>query len=305
MKAVQILLSTYNGEAFLREQLDSLLLQTYKPVHIFVRDDGSTDQTREILEQYREQHENIEVVFEKNIGVIPSFLELLQQASDQAGYLAFCDQDDYWHADKIEKAVQKLDTVDSAIPAMYCSRVELVNGELAHIGMYPLHKRGPAFENAVVQNIATGCTIVMNQAARRLLLQHVPDASKVIMHDWWFYLVVSAFGTVIYDPESSMLYRQHAANTVGADHTLIGRWVTRFQRYIKKKQYKFITNQNKEFMRLYGDKLDQEKKGVLTRFLQSRSSLWGRIQYFMFSDTYRQSWNENIICRLVLLLNMV
>lgn len=304
MKAVQILLSTYNGAAFVAEQLDSLLTQTYKPIHILIRDDGSHDQTREILKKYEQQYQ-MNVLLGSNSGVIPSFFTLLQQSSDQVDYVALCDQDDYWHKEKIERAVRKLNEIDAAIPAMYCSRVELVNEELVPLGMYPLHKRGPAFENALVQSMATGCTIVMNQAARRLLLQHLPDVRNVVMHDWWFYLVVSAFGTVIYDPESSMLYRQHAANTVGTGHTGVGRWIGRVRRYRKEKQYRFITKQNEEFMRLYGEQLDAKNKRTLTRFLQSRRSLSGRIQYFLRPDTYRQSWVENMICRLGLLLNMV
>lgn len=303
MKSVQILLSTYNGELYIREQVDSLLAQTYRDIQILIRDDGSTDQTRTILEQYS-QYQNIDVRFEGNIGVIPSFFRLLEEASDDAGYVAFCDQDDYWHANKIEIAIQRLEKIDSAIPAMYCGRVELVNEDLQHIGLYPLHKRGPSFENAIVQNIATGCTIVMNQAARNLILRHLPDMNKVVMHDWWFYLVVSAFGVVIYDPNPTMLYRQHTNNTMGTSHNLLTKWIVRLRRYIKNGEYKFITDQSLEFYHKYQDFLADEKKVVLKRFLQSRQSVFHRIGYFFSSDVYRQSIGEDIACRVLLLFNL-
>ncbi|MED0676155.1 glycosyltransferase family 2 protein [Aneurinibacillus thermoaerophilus] len=304
-KRVQVLLSTYNGEKYLEEQLDSVLAQSYQNLSILVRDDGSMDSTKAILERYKKKYENIKVLLGKNKGVIASFFELLRQASEEVDYFAFCDQDDYWQADKLETALRRLKNIDESIPALYCGRVELVNERLEHIGMYPLRKRGPSFENAIVQNIATGCTIVMNKAARRLILSRLPQPENVVMHDWWFYLVVSAFGIVIYDPESKMLYRQHGANTVGTDHTFLGRWLTRFKRYVKKKEYGFITRQAQEFMTLYGEILNIEKKKTLSKFLESRKTLFRRTIYSFTGKVHRQTWSEDIICRIVLFLNMV
>lgn len=304
MKSVQVLLSSYNGEKYIAEQIDSLLAQTHPSVDIFIRDDGSSDNTKSILKTYL-RHGNIKVLWGSNKGVIPSFFELLSKASDQADYVAFCDQDDYWKRDKIEAALRQLEHIPEDTPCLYCGRVELVNEKLEHVGMYPLRKKGPSFENAIIQNIATGCTIVMNQAARKKILEKVPQYKNVIMHDWWFYLVIAAFGKVIYDRESRMLYRQHGGNTVGADHTIIGRWITRFKRYIKKREYGFITRQAQEFMKLYGEELDKEKKKTLFRFLESRKTFSRRLLYMITGNTHRQTWSEDVVSRIVLLLNMV
>lgn len=119
-KKVVILMSTYNGEKYIEEQLESLLNQTYSDIKIFIRDDGSKDRTKEIIKQFLQKSKNIFLIEGENIGFINSFFELLN-ISDTADYYAYCDQDDVWMEDKIERAVKFLEKSDSNKPVLYFS----------------------------------------------------------------------------------------------------------------------------------------------------------------------------------------
>lgn len=180
---VQVLLSTYNGGKYLQAQIDSLLQQTYADSHILVRDDGSKDSTHQILQQYESEH--LTWYAGDNVGVIRSFMDLLRQESD-AQFYAFCDQDDVWKADKIERAVTLLDTKSAQTPLLYFTHTELVNHQLQpYHKIQPIIEKQVGFGNALVQNIVTGCTAVLNRAGRDLLLQSNPNWDNVRMHDWW------------------------------------------------------------------------------------------------------------------------
>ena len=146
---VQVLLSTYNGEKYLKEQLDSLLAQDYPNIDILIRDDGSKDSTKQILTGY-ENHKNIRVIYGSNIGITASFLELLKISDPEAEFLAFCDQDDVWLKDKISRAVAALQKHPSDIPLMYCSRLTIVDESLRIIGYSKLPRKGLSFNNAPV-----------------------------------------------------------------------------------------------------------------------------------------------------------
>ena len=207
---VQILMSTYNGERFLREQIESLLRQSWKNVEILIRDDGSKDGTREILNEYSDKYENIQVYLESNLGVAGSFFELLKKSD--ADYVAFCDQDDIWLEKKIEAAVVKLEQEKG--PALYCSNKILVDSTGNPMKKQDIRKRRPGFGNAVVECICTGCTAVMNQELAEILKEEVPE--HAILHDWWTYLAASYVGKVIYDEQAYIYYRQHQENVVGA-----------------------------------------------------------------------------------------
>lgn len=125
---VVIIFSTYNGERYLGEQLDSLLFQTHKNIRVIVRDDGSKDGACEILRVYSRNHSNIEVLFENNIGVVSSFLSLLKMVPSDAEYVALCDQDDVWNDNKVERALSYISNVERDIPVIYFRAVEILFG---------------------------------------------------------------------------------------------------------------------------------------------------------------------------------
>ena len=298
---VSVILSSFNGVAYLREQLDSLLGQTYGNLRIQIRDDGSSDQTPGILRDYAARYPNISVSTGDRLGIAASFFRLLGEAPDSSGFFAFCDQDDVWYADKIERAVRQLSAVEQGTPALYCSRLEYVDRELRHLKFSRIPARGLSFASALVENSATGCTVVMNRAARDLIVASLP--ARCIMHDWWCYLVVAAFGTVIYDEAASLKYRLHAANDTGAAVSFSEDWARRVRRFWSDRKGAFrIHAQAQAFAALFGERLAADKRFLLERFLASKSSLSRRLAYALRPAVYRQSRTDQMILRALVLL---
>jgi glycosyltransferase involved in cell wall biosynthesis len=300
MSQVQILLSTYNGERYLEPQLRSLFEQDHPELKVLARDDGSTDRSWDILQSHTRQGW-LTAVRGENWGVVRSYFWLLSHADPGAEYVAFADQDDVWLADKVSRALRRLRPLAPDRPAMYCSRLAVVDDNLIPIGRSPLPRRGPSFENALVQNIATGCTVVLNRPARDLLLRELPR--NVPMHDWWAYLVVSAFGEVLYDPEPRILYRQHAGNVVGAARNPIGRLATKAVRFARRGFALLSGPQAREFRRIYGAQLDSGRRAKLDRFLDARYSWGQRLRFALGDDIVYQSGLDNAIFKGLYVLN--
>jgi len=299
---VQVLLSTYNGQTYLKELMDSVLSQDYPELAMLVRDDGSTDDTSRILEKYSSL-KNVQILHGKNLGVVRSFFTLLEISSPDAEYIAFCDQDDVCKEDKVSRAIGILGKHSNNTPAMYCSRVTLVDENLKILGYSQIPRRELNFGNALVQNVATGCTIIINDAARRLFLEKL--SSSAVMHDWWIYIVVSAFGKVIYDTESKTLYRQHAANVIGEKSGMVARWTKRIKRFLKHGRIPCVTLQAKEFSKIYVESLPLDKKIILDRFINERSTFLGRLRYAFTGETYRQTKIDDVIFRVLIILNRI
>ncbi|MBS3902474.1 MAG: glycosyltransferase family 2 protein [Dethiobacter sp.] len=299
--SVQVLLSTYNGQKYIEEQMDSVLNQDYPELGVLVRDDGSTDATLTMLEKYA-GIKNVQIFQGKNIGVVRSFFALLEVSSPEMEYIAFCDQDDVWLKDKVSRAIGNLKKYGDT-PAMYCSRVTLADENLKILGYSQIPRREPSFANALVQNVATGCTIIINNAARQLLLKELPSA--ILIHDWWIYLVVSAFGKVIYDEESKILYRQHSLNMIGEKSGLLAKWLRRIKRFLKQGRIPFVTVQAEEFHRIFGDYLPAGKKLILDRFINERSTFMGRLRYALRGETYRQSKLDDLIYRILIIFGRI
>ncbi|PAU60669.1 glycosyl transferase family 2 [Pseudomonas sp. PIC25] len=218
---VAILLSTYNGERHLAEQLDSILAQTHQDWLIAASDDGSSDATSLILQRYRTMiGANRMIILEgPRRGFVANFLSLACEPSLEADFFTFCDQDDIWHLDRLERALNWLRQVPPDRPALHCGRTHLVDNQGHHLGESPLFPKEPSFANALVQSLAGGNTMVFNQAARMLLMRagNVPVAS----HDWWAYMLITGCGgTVRYDPTPTIDYRQHGTNLIGANSSI-------------------------------------------------------------------------------------
>ena len=309
MSKVQVLLSTYNGGKFIDELMDSVLSQDY-PLRVLVRDDGSVDDTVQRLKKYRAH--GVEVIEGENVGVTASFLDLIARASPDAAYFALCDQDDVWLKDKVSRAVTTLHALQENFqsdrqndpPLLYCSRYTLVDESLNVLSLSAIPKRGPAFENALVQTIAPGCTMVMNGPARDLL-KKPPDPQRLVMHDLWLYQVVSAFGTVFYDAHPTLLYRQHSSNVMGAKTGVLQKWRARAKRLRNLEGTPLFYRQATELKRVYGAALPPEKGAVLERFLGSRDTLRDRVLYAVQGKTYRQTRTDDVLFRVLMLLGRV
>jgi glycosyltransferase involved in cell wall biosynthesis len=218
-----VLLCTYNGAAYLDQQLDSLFNQTVKIVNIYASDDGSNDETMEILQRWKRSWTKGEfvVVEGPRRGFSENFRSLVLRVP-HSDYLAFCDQDDVWHSDKLESAILQLEPF-SGRAALYGSRAILVDKGGKPIGLSPLFPRPPGFGNALVQSLAAGNTMVLNKAGF-LIFAESAGRTEFLMHDWWAYLIISgAGGHVTYDPVPHIDYRQHGANVIGGRMSLAKR----------------------------------------------------------------------------------
>lgn len=224
-KSVAILLGTYNGAAYLAEQLDSFLAQTHTNWHIYVSDDGSSDATLAMLEEYRAKTGGRLTIYAgPRKGFAENFLSLVCRGEIQADYYAYSDQDDIWLADKLARAVAWHESVDGHKPALYGSTTLLVDAQNNEIGETFLFRKPFGFRNAIIQNIASGNTMVFNNATRRLLVE-VGNNIHVVAHDWWTYILTSACGGAVHvDPKPSLRYRQHGNNLIGSNMGVMAKW---------------------------------------------------------------------------------
>ncbi len=193
---VAILLSTYNGEAFLTAQLHSFLTQTHPAWTLYWRDDGSTDGSARLVRDFASQAGEARCVFPPGGGcrqITRSFLALLRAArAGAAAYFAFSDQDDVWLPEKLARGIAALEAVPAGQPALYCAQRIVVDSDLGRTGEPGRLRHPPGFPAALTQNIAPGCTMMLNRAAADLVLASNPP--DTVWHDWWCYVIVAAVG---------------------------------------------------------------------------------------------------------------
>lgn len=231
---VCILMGTYNGGSYLDEQLKSIRDQTYPNWRILISDDGSTDDTLRILRNFQSSMPpgKVTIMRGPRQGFAANFVHLVLSGTADGDIFAFSDQDDIWNRDKLKRAVTALSKHPPGVPAAYGTRTLLIDKDGNHIGLSPTLRRQPSFKNALAQNIAGGNTIVFNKELSRIL----KGAGKVriVAHDWWIYLVVTAVnGLFLFDESPSLLYRQHSQNLVGTNHSTLGATVRRMRRVME------------------------------------------------------------------------
>lgn len=298
MKMVQILMSTYNGEKYLRQQLDSILSQDYKNISILIRDDGSKDETIKILKEYVEKYSSISYYQGNNIGAIKSFFDLIKKADEKADYFAFSDQDDVWLSDKLSHAIKKLERLKEKI-VLYCGKPILVDANLNKIKVkIRNYDITPSFGNALVENICTGCTAVFNREALELVKNHIP--SFTVMHDWWFYLSVSCYGKVIYDKDGRILYRQHGENSIGMRGTLFTEFKARIKNFKKAKNE--IYRQAEEFRRVYKNQHKYAKLVTMVADYKKNRKFWWLV--LRSKEIKRQTKIDNLIFKVLFMIKL-
>lgn len=220
MKRILVLMATYNGEKYLAEQLDSILRQRNVDVSILVRDDGSHDDTCNILDSYKESGV-LEWYTGEHLYTARSFLDLMKNTTEENfDYIAFCDQDDIWDEDKLYVAVKYLNRAESDVPSLYYCGQRLVDKDLKLIGNHELNRVRPINARFIISDIA-GCTAVFNKALLKKVNEYEPQFLQ--MHDTWIFKVCLCLGGNVYiDPDMHMSYRQHGKNTIGLRKGLRG-----------------------------------------------------------------------------------
>lgn len=297
---VAILMSTYNGEKYLAEQIESIIKQSYSNWHLYIRDDGSTDNTIRIIKKYAKQ--NSKITFYNagsidNIGVTKSFIELLKGTS--ADFYMFSDQDDFWKKNKIETTLNAMlnnDTPNKPI----CVFSELV---VANKSLHPLRLMNGQniwldFPHFLFGNCVTGCTMMINQRLKNLLQIEQTDFSKVYLHDWWIALTASAFGKLVYVEQPTILYRQHGDNVEGSKSDNL---FTLLQRSFNMKHelsglIKIFT-MDKEFKRLFGTKLRGHNREYLSNYISTLSagSFWKNLHLLLCFPPRRAHLKGNVL----------
>jgi glycosyltransferase involved in cell wall biosynthesis len=285
---VGVLLCTYNGDAYLREQLDSFVSQTHRKWRLFVSDDGSTDGTHALLAEYQHRlGDRMTILQGPRKGFAQNFMSLIRNQNIKCGAYAFSDQDDIWLPDKLARSVAALEQ-DTSRPSLYCSRTQLIDTTGQVIGLTPLFAKRPSFKNALVQSLAGANTMLINEAARQLLAETDLNA-PIVAHDWLTYMVVSGCGgTVIYDPEPTLLYRQHAGNLIGANAGM----ASRFKRVSKMLggRFKIWNEKNLLILSKYSSSLTPENRDLLAQFRKLRSDqLPKRLSALRNAGFYRQT----------------
>jgi glycosyltransferase involved in cell wall biosynthesis len=296
---VRVLLSTYNSADFVRPLLDSVLDQTHAPLELWVRDDGSRDTTPKILAEYAQRFPGrIRVDPGANVGMVHSYFTLLRDAGRDAEFTAFADHDDVWHADKIARAVAMLRSCGEGGPLMYTGRLHIVDERMRHLANSLVPTRPLSFRNALVENVAAACTMVMNPTARDLLLEQ-RDLSGIVYPDWWFYLVVSAFGTVLYDTHMAVDYRRHGRNAVGSPTGL--RRLVEAWRLVRRGAYPSqLRAQARALDREFSERLAPSVLATLHDFLALPPSFAGRTWHALTCGVYRQRRLDGVLVRVLL-----
>lgn len=288
---ITILLSTYNGESFLAEQLESLVQQKGVTMRILIRDDGSHDSTTDIIRHWQSLYPQfIDFIQGINVGFAMSFTHLLQIAMNkypETEYFAFCDQDDVWLPDKLQKAMEQLDSEPVNIPVTYCSNTRLVDNNLQFIRMcWKESEVHLTKERALIQSFATGCTMVFNRKAAETYVSHLPEVIKV--HDFLMYQLCMFLGKVVYDENSYILYRQHGNNQIGQPGVL-NRWKHRFMGKYKKHA---LEQRNLYFLKAYKNLLNLDDIQLISQVAFYRSNIFTRLS-LIFNHKIRYTKMES------------
>jgi len=298
MRAI-VLMSSYNGEKYIQTQIDSILNQKCRiPFELCVRDDGSSDRTCEILEEYA-QKGLLQWYTGPNLRSAKSFLELIDHCPGYE-YYAFADQDDYWQPDKLDRGVAALETVTG--PGLYFSNARLVDSKLNDLGRDVYHTCPYRdYYTLLCQGGLLGCTMVFN-APLANLIQNSPTPDTLIMHDFYTAAVCDLFdGHILYENTATMLYRQHSNNVIGVSCGPLQTIKNRFNAITKKSAIS-IAQQAQSMLRCFPDIPDPKKCEWLETVANYRKNIFSAFSLATSSKTRYCNKNKAFTLRLALLL---
>ena len=296
--SISVVLCTYNGAEYIEAQLQSIEQQTMPPEEIIVYDDGSQDSTFLIVQAFAALSGAAVKACQNQVrtGVIKNFSQAIAAAS--GSYIALCDQDDVWLAEKLEKSMAVMDSLEACygrdVPLLVHSDLKVVNAKLKEISpsMFDLQNlRNEAvapLKVLLVQNYVTGCTILMNRAAKELVL---PLPEDIVMHDWWIALCVAAAGKIGFVDQPLLLYRQHGKNTVGARQYFSLDSLKKVLGVKALLQSLQMTVRQALCLQAHKQKLPQSSRQLLEQYLQYWAA--GNIKKIFFLGIHKQGYIRN------------
>jgi rhamnosyltransferase len=297
MKSVQILLSTYNGEKYLDQQIESLVKQEDVNVSILARDDGSSDNTVQILEKWATKARLCYYVG-NNIKPAYSFMDLIHRASG-ADYYAFCDQDDVWDSNKLITAIDKISQNDLNLPLLYYSQLFPVDKDMNPV-KYKQTKVKNSLGRVMIVSFAAGCTMVFNESLLKLAKLYSPR--NIRMHDQWvFLLCLSCGGRIFYDNNPHIKYRQHQNNTVGFHISLEKRMLMLWNSFMHGGRER--SAQVEELYNAYSCLIPEEETKLLKRVINYRSSVKNKMILLLDSEIKAGSIFKNLIFEIAVIFN--
>lgn len=280
---VVILLATYNGEKYVSEMIESIIKQTHKNWKLYLSDDSSTDNTVALLKYYAEREPERVFFYSsgRKFGNAQShFMHLLDHFSNER-YIMFCDQDDYWHTQKIEMTLNKIKEIEEEgrVPALVHTDLRVVDKNLNRIDDSFMHYskingNGQTLNRRLVQNVVTGCTIMLNNSLSKIVCKNIPEKGMA-MHDWWIAILAEIYGKVGYIDTPTIDYRQHNNNQVGAKNVVSLDYI---KRKIKSNTFKRemcgTYNQAEMILECFGKEMPSSSKKTIEKYCETKNKGW-------------------------------
>lgn len=302
---INILMSTYNGEKYLSQQIESIIAQTETKWRLIIRDDGSKDNTVSIIKQFVDQDKRIEFVQGENVGVINSFFQLVKHS--KADFYFFCDQDDVWLPNKLELMLNVAMSCKDDVPLLVYSDLKVVDSSLnvLHHSMID-ELTGPPSTNLkeeMRRNCVTGCASMINNA----LAETWQDTEDIIMHDWYLAQVAAAYNNLVYINEPTVLYRQHENNVLGAGKGDLTSKLTAMKADgYTNLAWQEILKEQRQLQRVMETLLEtNENKKVIKTYLDILHDVWIKRMFVMLGYQKGNTKKIYLILRTLLLVTKI
>ena len=293
MEKIDILLATYNGSKYLHEQLDSILSQSYGNINVIIRDDGSSDNTVMIINEYEEKDNRVKLLNDNlgNLGFVRNFEELMKNSTSE--YLMFSDQDDIWYNNKVETSYKRIKAIEEkngkSCPILVHTNSKIMNYETRTKSLFISDcAKNSSFENSFFNFFVQGSTMLINESLKR---EALPFSKEVYLHDRYLHLIAEFIGVRAYIDMPTMDYRQHSNNEIGSRGTnIIKRLISsRYFNQNDKILFYYLHNHYKNSVENY----KIEKLNIFFRIINSNSSRFKRM-YWCLKNEIPMSFKKKI-----------
>ena len=298
MKKVAILMSTYNGREYIKEQIESIYAQDYPKLQLYIRDDGSKPEFVQLLEELQKEYGFV-LYKGDNLGFLKSFFWLLKQVGD-AHYYAFADQDDIWNSSKISKALSWLTAQEeeTTVPLLYHCAYEVRNENDELMRYFYYDESGYDFRRSLTENHYSGFAMVVNQSMRSYMLR--ADVDQIDYHDWWAANIAQGIGKTYFDTYIGAVHRAHRENVT---KITFARKIAWFVATLKEESA--IHKRAKECSRVFYEELTDENQKVLKLFLSEKYHIVNACKKAFYPKRWRPVLSSEIAMRILMLLGKV